>query len=367
MQKCCQSHGLRPTASNRKIFLSNDNVSSGTGGYLFWAETTMPLLHNLNSKEGQTEYNFDENKFENLEFLQFHKLEGDDASCLNLNQVNNPGILGVDAKKLHSRGAFSFAQFVSDEENKWLALEKDYGKNVIPAIADQTVITWGLMKSVGDTLTYFNEAGEELKLLLIGGLKGSVFQGSILISDSVFVANFPSVSGSKVMLVDGNLENKTEIEESLNSNLIDYGIELSATNERLAEFYSVSNTYLTVFMILGSLGVLIATLGMGVVLLRTILERKHEFALMISIGFSKKQLLNLVMLENVILLSLGIFIGVFAAFIGVIPTVFSDALSSSWSFVFAVIVLVFANGLFWIYLSAKYVTKGNLLEGLRSE
>ena len=63
---------------------------------------------------------------------------------------------------------------------------KTYDKNVIPAYADQTVIQWGIMKKIGDTITYFNEKGEKINLVLVGGLNASIFQGNILISEKNF-------------------------------------------------------------------------------------------------------------------------------------------------------------------------------------
>lgn len=47
----------------------------------------------MNSKEGKINLNLeDEPVLENAIFAQFHRLDGDDASCLNLNQVEQPGI-----------------------------------------------------------------------------------------------------------------------------------------------------------------------------------------------------------------------------------------------------------------------------------
>ncbi len=356
------------TASNRKTFFdSHLKNTSGTGGFLFWAQNTLPIEYDLNTLTGKTAYNLQNIANYNIEFLQFSVLEGDDASCLNLNQVSKPSIMGVNAIKLASRRSFSFSQSLFDDDKTWLVLEKEMGKDVIPAIADQTVITWGLMKSVGDTLTYLNEAGKELKLVLVASLNSSVFQGHILISDKIFSKNFPSSGGSKAMLIDGSDSKKELIADELNNALVDLGIELEPTNERLAEFNSVTNTYLTVFMILGSLGILIATIGMGTVLLRSVLQRKSELALMLAIGFSKKKVFRLIVSEYLILLLVGLFIGLFSALVGAIPSILSNSFSASWLFVVAVILLVFFNGWLWIYLAARTVIKSNLVNALRSE
>ncbi len=63
--------------------------------------------------------------------------------------------------------------------------------DLIPAIADETVIKYGLGLSVGDTLRYTNSTGGSMELLLVGGMAPSVFQGSVLISDENFLKAIP--------------------------------------------------------------------------------------------------------------------------------------------------------------------------------
>ena len=77
--------------------------TSGTGGFLYFAETTMPVLFDINNKEKKAE----EGIYEDFDVVQFRKVDGDDASCLNLNRIAQPAILGVDAANLTSR--FDFA------------------------------------------------------------------------------------------------------------------------------------------------------------------------------------------------------------------------------------------------------------------
>ncbi len=64
------------------------------------------------------------------------------------------------------------------------------------------------------------------------------------------------------------------ISDVLSQSLIDYGIEITPTSQRLAAFNSVENTYLTVFMALSGLGFIIGTIGLGIILLRNVQERK---------------------------------------------------------------------------------------------
>ena len=84
----------------------------------------------------------------------------------------------------------------------------------------------------------------------------------------------------------------------LTKSLVDYGIEITPTSQRLATFNSVENTYLTVFMALSGLGFIIGTIGLGIVLLRNVYERRQELALMLSLGYSQKQVFKIVFTEN---------------------------------------------------------------------
>ncbi|HAF28599.1 MAG TPA: hypothetical protein DCG75_06085 [Bacteroidales bacterium] len=359
------------TGANRKTFYGTENVrQSGTGGFLLWAETTLPILYDLNSDEGKNKFGLDsEPDLANVKFVQMHQLDGDDASCLNLNQVQNPQILGINPEEVQQRNAFSFAKLENNiqKEEAWLELNKSYGNNIIPAYADQTVITWGLIKEVGDTLVYLNEKGEKLYVVLIGGLNASIFQGNIIIAEKNFTEHFPSTSGSKSMLIDGPAESTSYIEEQLNSDFRNYGIELTKTSERLSQFYSVTNTYLTVFMFLGGLGIIIGTLGLGIVLMRNILERKSEIALLLSIGFSRKKVFELIFIENIFLLLLGTGIGICSAIIGILPSLVSPSYSIPGYFVLVLVTIVLLSGMIWIYFPARNAIQSNLIKSLRKE
>ncbi|MDB4583540.1 hypothetical protein N9164_10335, partial [Draconibacterium sp.] len=217
------------TGSNKlDLFANAQEKSSGTGGFLYFAETTMPVLFNINDKEKRAE----EGIFEDFKVVQFRKLEGDDASCLNLNRIAQPAVLGVDPENL--QGRFSFAVQLKElgETQPWQVLDDKFDDGTIPAIADQTVIQYGLGKKVGDILLYQNEMGDTLQLKLIAGTTPSIFQGFVIISNKHFLENYPSSSGSNLFLIEGNPENEKEIGVELQSVFRDYGWEMENTAKR---------------------------------------------------------------------------------------------------------------------------------------
>lgn len=359
------------TGANRKTFSGTENKpGSGTGGFLLWAESTVPVLNDLNSKEGKEKHGLeDEKALQNVNFVQMPGLGGNDASCLNLNQVLQPNMLGVNPGLFDKQQSFTFVTLDKsvDEKHPWAVLNKPLSPGVIPGFADQTVITWGIRKKTGDTLFYADESGKVLKVKLMGGLDNSVFQGNILVSADLFRQYFPSVSGSKVMLVAGEFEQRAEITERLEYLFQDYGMVVTPASEKLSEFNSVENTYLTVFMMLGGLGMIIGTVGLGIVLLRNLQERRHEIALYQALGFTRNYILKLILTENLFILFSGMGIGLISAFAGILPSFFSPAFQLPAAFLVLILLLILLSGFAWIYFPVKTAAGKTTVQVLSKE
>ncbi len=146
-------------ANRQDVFSNATDPASGTGGFSHFAETAVPVLYDLNDPARRRTEGLDSA----YRVIQFHKVAGDDASCLNLNRIENPPILGFDAANLSGRFSFVTHTAELDQANPWLSLKQTLPGGVIPAIADQTVIQWGLMMKMGDTLLYQTENGDTLQ------------------------------------------------------------------------------------------------------------------------------------------------------------------------------------------------------------
>ncbi|HYQ59230.1 MAG TPA: FtsX-like permease family protein, partial [Draconibacterium sp.] len=230
------------------------------------------------------------------------------------------------------------------------------------------VIQWGLGMKVGDVLLYQNELGDTLKLKLIAGTKPSVFQGYVIISNKHFLNNYPSSSGSNIFLVGGDAENEAAIGDELQSVFRDYGWEMESAAKRLVEFYSVTNTYLSIFLALGALGLILGTIGLAVILARTILERRREVALMQAIGFTKNSVFKLLRNEYLLLLVSGVLLGFVTAVVATLPAFLSTNTDASFSTVVIVVALILVNGVVWIVGLSWFSLKNKvLIAGLGSE
>lgn len=353
------------TGSNKlDLSAGAQKKTSGTGGFLFFAESSVPVLFDINDKNKRA----DEGIVEEFSAVQLMNVEGDDASCLNLNRISQPAILGVDPAALAGRFSFAVKTNETGETDPWLALNQTFADGTIPAIADQTVIQWGLGMKVGDIILYQNEKGDTLRLKLIAGTTPSVFQGFVLISTQNFLKNYPTHSGTSVFLVEGKTENQQQIGDELNSVFRDYGWEMTTTVSRLVEFYSITNTYLSIFMALGALGLILGTTGLAVILARSLLERKREIAVMQATGFDTKPIFRIIAFEYLILLVTGVLTGLIAAVIAVLPAFLSPGSDASGSTVALVVALILVNGFIWIAgLTRAMLQKKNLVGDLRVE
>jgi len=352
------------TGLNRKDLTSKAELaSSGTGGYDYFVETTMSVLFDASSKQGREDLNIPET----AELVQFQLQPGDDASCLNLNKISRPRLIACNPAAFDQRGAFTFVTRTNDldAQHPWLTLNKTLTNDVIPAIADQTVIQWGLMKKVGDTLLYKTEDGKDLKLKLVGGLANSIFQGNVIIAEDHFNRAFPSVSGSNVFLV--GVTDTAAVTSDLQTGMRNYGPEISRTTDRLLSFYTVENTYLNIFLMLGALGLLIGTLGLGILIFRITFEQIPEYALLLSLGFSKPIIQRMVMREKLFLMIVSVLIGLIPAVLSGLPTLISSLYASLWIWLPAISVLVILSGAVFSFVAIRMAFKKNLVQALRNE
>lgn len=357
-------------SANRKDFTQNAHLaSSGTGGFVLWGETSQPLLHDLNSGSGQQAYGLDQDIFQEFRFMQLPLREGDDASCLNLNRIIRPKILGVDATALARRSAFTFTASLGGDrlQSPWLLLEQPLKDGALPVVADQTVIVWGMNRKLGDTIAYTNSRGEQVRLRLVGALANSIFQGNMLMSRRLLQRHFPGVSGSRVLLVDGPQDRVGPARQALDFALADQGARFTGTARRLAEFNQVENTYLNIFLSLGGLGLLLGSVGLALVVLRSVMERRGELALLQAVGWSRRLLFRMLMQEHVLLLAAGTLTGTLCGLLAVVPVL---AVPGSTLPLIQILILVLAMpafGLLWVWLAARAALRGELLDALREE
>jgi ABC-type antimicrobial peptide transport system permease subunit len=192
----------------------------------------------------------------------------------------------------------------------------------IPALVDETTLLWALKKKIGDVLSYVDENGQPFDVQIIGTLPDSIFQGYLIVDEQQFLKRFPSNPGYSIFLIDarkgtdlGALRNRLE------ATVRDAGGHVTLTRDVLAAFHQIENTYIAIFTVLGSLGVILGSLGLAIVVARNLRERRGEFAVMTAIGIPPRVLARMVFAEFARLVAWGIAIGALASAIAVWPNV----------------------------------------------
>jgi ABC-type lipoprotein release transport system permease subunit len=343
---------------------------SGTGGFALWGESATPILYDLDDAERRKRVlGADEAaKLAGARVVQLRVREGDDASCLNLNRAQRPRLLAVDPNALSGRLAFleTLGKPPRDGDG-WSILDGDLADGAVPAVGDHDTLMWSLHKGLGDDIEYMDEAGRAFKVRIVGRIKGSVLQGSLVVGERQFRDRFPAVSGYRVFLVDAPAGEASAVAAAFSKALEDFGLEMTPAADRLARFAEVQNTYLSIFTALGALGLLLGSVAIGVVVLRNVLERRGELALLRAVGFSKPSLTWMVLCEHWVLLVLGVAAGAGSAAVAVLPALLSPGAAPPYAAWAATIAAVLVSGLVWTYLAAKAALRGDLMRALRSE
>jgi hypothetical protein len=187
--------------------------ASGTGGFAWIGQSTLPIVQDLNTEEGRQFFNLGSRELPGVQFVPFRVRDGEDASCLNLNRVQKPRLLGVRPELLGQRRSFTFAQVATglDGKNGWLLLDQAQADGSVPAIGDAASIQWAMGKKIGNTLTFTDDRGHEFKLRLVAAVANSILQGNLIISEREFLNRFPSESGYRFFLIDGPLNQPAQL------------------------------------------------------------------------------------------------------------------------------------------------------------
>jgi ABC-type antimicrobial peptide transport system permease subunit len=290
---------------------------------------------------------------------------------LNLTRAQKPRLLGANPNALSER--FTFAKYLDmPKTGPWSALARfnfslPLDKDEVPAIGDAASIQWAMGKKVGDALDYVDERGQPFKVRIVGAVANSILQGQLIIDEAEFVKRFPGESGYKYFLIDAPTNRVAEVSAKLSRALQDVGLELTPTPQRLAQFNAVQNTYLGTFQILGGLGLLLGSAGLGIVVLRNVLERRGELAVLLAVGWRRSAVSRLVLHEHLALLGLGLGVGVVAAVVAVLPALLTPGAEFPWRTLSLTLAAVLANGVLWTWLATRVALRGELLAALRGE
>lgn len=337
--------------------------ASGTGGFALFARSAMPVHDDLNTAAGRAVFGIDKDTADGIAVVALRVRTGDEASCLNLNRAQQPSLWGVNPAALGERQAFSFAS----ADGAWSLLDGPVADDIVPAIGDLQTVMWSLGRKVGDLIPTVDEQGRAFRLRIVGTVAPSILQGGLLISERNFVARFPSSAGSRMFLIDAPPDRTAAVATEWMRALGDRGFEAVPAAERLADFLAVENTYLSIFQALGGLGLLLGSIGFGIVAVRNGLERRRELALLKALGFDRDSLRHMLMVEHAFLLLLGTAMGIASAALAIAPALATSHTSLPVGLFAAILAGILTIGSVAVRIAARAALCGPLLASLRNE
>ena len=362
-------------AFHREAEHAGTDPRSGTGGFTLLADTLLPIAHDPSTANGRDALNLSDlsqpgGVLEDVTLTRFRVRPGEDASCLNLYQAKDPRILApTDA--FVATGRFSFgktlAQTEEESANPWTLLHRQFDDGAIPAIADATSLAYALHLRVGDDFVLNRDTDNPIRLRIVAALSDSIFQRELVIAEEQFEQVFPFYDGYRFFLVDADPGRAAEVSAALEDGLADFGFDAVAAGDRLAAFHRVENTYLATFQMLGGLGLVLGTLGLGAVLLRNVLERRQEIALLRAVGFGARHLSLIVLAENAFLLFAGLVAGTVSALVAIAPAWMERGTGLPIVSLLSLLTVVVVAGLSASLVATHAAVKAPLLRSLRTE
>lgn len=309
---------------NRQDFSDKRSLVGGTGGFDYWCDLTVPLRHDISTPEGRIAAGLEDLE-DDAFVMQCVLVGGDDASCLNLNKVSTPGVIGFRESDF-LRSSFKIKDNIFSLKDDEEILRKMTEEDVVYGLVDETVLMWGLMLSLGDTLRYTGPGGQEIDVIIAGTLPNTVFQGSVLVPESVVRERWDQ-RGSGLLLVKSD---SPEAAATLETALNEYGIRAVPCTEKLRIFNSVTDTYLTIFLMLGAIGLLLGVASLVIGVRKRLAGKKKDIRLERSLGFEDETIARNLENENILPPVIAILLGFASAILSVV-TSFGTISPATWA------------------------------------
>ena len=104
---------------------------------------------------------------------------------------------------------------------------------------------------------------------------------------------------------------------SLAQTLYEYGIRVTPTAQRLKEFNEVTDTYLSIFMTLGGIGLLLGIFSLVIVVRKNLTRSRADIHLYLLLGYTPQSVEKILYRENIFVPWVAITTGIIGAIVGV--------------------------------------------------
>jgi len=271
-------------------------ATEATGGYQYYVDSRVPIQYDLNNPAVRQKLSL-ESLPDSTQFLGFLRHTQDEASCLNLNQVSTPTVLGCELWMVD--GGWWIENTPNADSNNKSNLHPQSTIHYPPVLyIDEESLIWSLKKSVGDTLYYQNDRGETVPVVIAGTYPTGIFHGNAIMSTEDFRRLWPKESGVEVLLMKSSRPD--EAAEMLSTAMNEYGLNIQTVGERIQMFFEVTETYLLIFLTLGGLGLLLGIFSLMIIVRKNLTAQTATIRQYRAMGFGDRLIQNLLVRENLL-------------------------------------------------------------------
>ena len=244
-----------------------------------------------------------------------HKQEG------NGKTVDAPyRILGVDNDFLENNRYTFHAQdtrYLSSRDI-WKAVRE----NASLAVIDRSVVKveWDpffgpFTAGVGDVISVLNPAGSYVNVTIIGVLDMFMVPGSlgIYISQDFVRSNFKILNENMYLVDVAESADVREQSRLLEREFMPNGLEAKVIMDDVNMFLNAEKSIVTLMQGYMAVGLVVGIAGLGIITIRSVVERRREIGILRSIGFTRKMVIKSFLIENIFVVAVSCLLGIIMA------------------------------------------------------
>lgn len=205
---------------------------------------------------------------------------------------------------------------LSTREDVWLSLRQNHSLAIVDRSAagpNQFVPDQNrLQLAPGDRIIAFDAFHREVNLTIVGVLEQALqFTSGVFVDQGVVKANFPAQERFTAYFfqVTPGVDVRA-LRTHLEQVFFAYGLQTIDIREQIGQAFDASQEVLTLMQAYLGIGLLVGIAGLAVVTLRAVVERRTQIGALRAIGFTRRMVLHVFLLEIALIAILGIGIGV---------------------------------------------------------
>ncbi len=159
---------------------------------------------------------------------------------------------------------------------------------------------------VGASLA-MNTTGGKANFTVIG-IQKQIYLGGVWVDEDVVRTNFNRVRGQYLFKIVDGADPKL-VAQDLEAAFEDAGMNAVSIDEEAARIVEQNRQFMTLFQLFLGFGLVVGIASLGIITARAVLERRQEIGMLRAIGFQRRTVLKMFLVEIFFTTSLGIIIG----------------------------------------------------------